>query len=312
MARRNRRGRPINGILVCDKPSGMSSNKALQIAKHLYFANKAGHTGSLDPLATGVLPICFGEATKFSQFLLEADKRYDATVVLGASSNTEDADGDISAVADAGHLLERDILALLPTMLGEQMQVPPMYSALKHNGQRLYDIARKGGEVERKPRAIKVHELALTGFRSEGAQAKTIEIDLTMLVSKGTYVRSIAADIGRHFKVGGYLAKLRRTQVSTFGEQQLVSLEQLQQLKDAEDYAAMDALLVPTEVALQHLPTVRLDDTSGFYLRRGNPVQVPKAPSSGVVKLITDAGEFVGVGEIDDNGNVAPKRLVVT
>jgi tRNA pseudouridine55 synthase len=310
MANRKRRGRAVNGILIFDKPEKLSSNAALQQVKRLYFASKAGHTGSLDPLATGVLPICFGEATKFSQYLLNADKSYTATVVLGAKSSTEDADGEIQFIADASGIAQREIEAVIAELRGEQMQVPPMYSALKHQGQRLYKLARQGQEVERQARPVTVHKLELLALRHSEADPRYLLIDLALDVSKGTYVRSIAAEIGEQLGVGGYLCSLRRTAVSGFSIDQAVSLDQLQALKEQEQLAQMDELLLPVTTALSQLPIVTLDDSSSYYLMRGNPVQVPQAPSSGVVQVLRESGEFVGIAEIDGDGRVAPKRLI--
>lgn len=311
MGRANRRGRLINGILVLDKPLGVSSNGALQQCKRLFFAAKAGHTGSLDPLATGVLPLCFGEATKFSQFLLDANKSYTSTFVLGRRSTTDDADGEITSVADATVLNEADVLAALMSFQGEQQQVPPMYSALKHNGERLYKMARRGEEVERASRVIRVDDIALLAFRVDKAR-QLIEIDVRLVVSKGTYIRSIASNLGDKLAVGGFVAVLRRIQSGPFLEAQAVDFERLERLKSADDFTALDELLLPMDSALGHIPSVVLDQSSGFYLQRGQAVQVPDAPLNGKVRLLMDTGDFIGIGEIDDNGCVAPKRLVVS
>lgn len=315
MARGKRRGRPVNGILVLDKPMGVSSNGALQETKRLFFAAKAGHTGSLDPLATGVLPLCFGEATKFSQFLLNANKSYTSTFVLGSTSNTDDADGEITAFANASTLVpelsEERVLETLMSFMGEQQQVPPMYSALKHNGQRLYELARQGQEVERKVRDIRVDAIELLAFRRFGDDRPEIEIDVSISVSKGTYIRTIASDLGEKLAVGGYVAALRRTASGPFIMADAVSIDTLRELKIDEQYEEMDKLLKPMDSALEHIPTVMLDESTGFYLRMGQPVQVPDSPLSGTVKLLMESGDFVGIGEIIEDGRVAPKRLVV-
>jgi len=206
MARR-RRGRSLDGILVLDKPSGVSSNRALQMAKRLYGAAKAGHTGSLDPLATGVLPLCFGEATKFSQFLLDADKAYESTFVLGVATATGDAEGEVQVTGDASAVTEADVAAALDTFRGEIEQVPSMYSALKHQGQPLYKLARQGKEVERKTRRVVIKQLDLRAFRG-GAQA---QVDIYLECSKGTYVRSLAEDLGAVLACGAHVSRLRRT-----------------------------------------------------------------------------------------------------
>ena len=311
MGRANRRGRLINGILVLDKPLGLSSNQALQQCKRLFFAAKAGHTGSLDPLATGVLPLCFGEATKFSQFLLDANKTYTSTFVLGQSSTTDDADGEITAVADASKLTEAEVLSALMSFQGEQQQVPPMYSALKHNGERLYKLARRGEEVERASRDICVDDIELLAFRVNDA-SQVVEIDLCLAVSKGTYIRRIAADLGEKLAVGGFVSVLRRVQSGPFVESQAIDFEQLARLEGDDNTTALDELLLPMDSALQHIPSVVLDTSTGFYLQRGQAVQVPDSPLNGKVRLLMEAGDFIGIGEIDDQGRVAPKRLVVS
>ena len=308
---KKKRGRPLDGILVLDKPVGVTSNAALQEAKWLYFAAKAGHTGSLDPLASGVLPLCFGEATKFSQFLLEADKGYASTFVLGARSTTDDADGEIESVADATGLGDEEIERALAGFVGEQMQMPPMYSAIKHNGKRLYALAREGEEVEREPRAVRIDRLDLLAVR-DSAKPGCIEVDVVMQVSKGTYVRRIAADLGEMLGVGGYVSALRRSLAGPFEEVQGVTLDTLRSMKERNEFEQMDALLLPVEAALANLPVIELDESMGFYLRRGQPIQVSGSPLSGNVKLRSSGGDFIGVGEVIDDGRVAPRRLLAS
>ena len=305
MSPRRRKGRPINGILVLDKPAGYSSNQALQAAKRLFFAAKAGHTGSLDPIATGVLPLCFGEATKFAQFLLDADKAYRSTFALGVETDTGDADGEAAAAADASGITRRQVEKALRAFQGRIEQVPPMHSAVKRGGQPLYKLAREGKEVERESRAVTVHELTVLEFRG-GERA---EVDVFMRCSKGTYVRVIAQDAGRALGVGAHVAALRRTASGHFAEADAVPLDALEEMKAREAFAEMDALLRPPDAALGDLPLVRLSEAGGFYLRQGQPVQVPKAPARGMVRLSLENGEFLGVGEILDDGRVAPRRL---
>jgi len=305
---RRRRGRPVDGILVLDKPVGLSSNQALQQAKRLYAAAKAGHTGSLDPLATGVLPLCFGEATKFSQFLLDADKAYESTFVLGVATATGDADGDQLSAADASGLTAAAVETALARFRGEIEQVPSMYSAIKQGGQPLYKLAREGREVERQARSVVIHRLELREFRP-GARA---EAEVYLECSKGTYVRTIAEDLGRLLGCGAHVARLRRTKAGPFGIADSVSLDALEALKGDNRLAEMDALLLPAEAALNGLPVVRLSESGGFYLRQGQPVQVPRAPRDGMVRVVLESGEFLGVGEILDDGRVAPRRLIVT
>ncbi len=308
MARR-RRGRPVDGILVLDKPQGMSSNQALQTAKRLYFAAKAGHTGSLDPLATGVLPLCFGEATKFSQYLLDADKAYQSTFVLGTVTDSGDAEGQILATNDASAVSEADVAKALEAFRGEIEQVPSMFSAIKQNGQPLYKLARQGIEVERKSRRVVIHHLELRDFRQQGERA---EVDVYLECSKGTYVRSIAEDLGKALGCGAHVSVLRRTKAGPFSIEDSVSLNTLEGLKQHDELAQMDELLLPADTAVKALPLVELAESGGFYLRQGQPVLVPNAPSSGMVRVALETGEFLGVGEILDDGRVAPRRLIVT
>jgi tRNA pseudouridine55 synthase len=298
----------VDGILVLDKPLGVSSNRALQTAKHLYFAAKAGHTGSLDPLATGVLPLCFGEATKFSQYLLDADKAYQSTFVLGVATATGDAEGEILATANGCHITEAAVLEALAEFRGEIEQVPSMYSAIKQNGQPLYKLARQGKEVERKARTVVIKQLELRGFRA----GENPQVDIYLECSKGTYVRSIAEDLGKALGCGAHVSALRRTRAGPFSIEDSVSLNTLEALKSNEQLAQMDALLLPADTALGGLPLVRLSESGGFYIRQGQPVQVPNAPCDGMVRVALETGEFLGIGEILDDGRVAPRRLIVT
>ena len=307
MARR-RRGRALDGILVLDKPHGVSSNRALQMAKRLYGAAKAGHTGSLDPLATGVLPLCFGEATKFSQYLLDADKAYESTFVLGVATATGDAEGEVLATVDASAVTEADVAVALETFRGEIEQIPSMYSALKHKGQPLYKLARQGKEVERKARRVVIKQLELRGFRS-GAKA---EVDVYLECTKGTYVRSIAEDLGSMLACGGHVSRLRRTRAGAFGIEQSVTMATLEALHANDRIADMDALLLSADAAVEGLPLVKLSESGGFYIRQGQPVLVPNAPCDGMVRVALETGEFLGIGEILDDGRVAPRRLIVT
>lgn len=305
---RKRRGRSLNGILVLDKPAGMSSNQALQSAKRLFFAAKAGHTGSLDPLATGVLPLCFGEATKFSQYLLDADKAYESTIVLGCATDTGDAEGEVLTESDAANVTEADVREALTAFVGEIEQVPSMYSAIKQNGQPLYKLARQGIEVEREARRVVIKTLELRALRP-GARA---EVDIYLECSKGTYVRSLAEDLGSALGVGGHVSVLRRTKAGPFGIEDSVSLSTLEALKAGGEHRQMDQLLRPADAALDELPLVRLSESGGYYMRQGQPVMVPNAPCDGIVRVALETGEFLGVGEILDDGRVAPRRLIVT
>ena len=305
---RRRRGRPVDGILVLDKPRGLSSNQALQTAKRLYFAAKAGHTGSLDPLATGVLPLCFGEATKFSQYLLDADKAYESTFVLGTATASGDAEGEVLQRRDASNLSEADVVTALEAFRGEIEQVPSMFSAIKQDGQPLYKLARKGLEVERKSRRVVVKQLELREFRGGDAP----EADIYLECSKGTYVRSIAEDLGHALGCGAHVSALRRTRAGPFSLADSVTLATLEALKENEELAQMDELLLPADTAVLTLPLVELSESGGFYMRQGQPLLVPNAPCDGMVRIALETGEFLGVGEILDDGRVAPRRLIVT
>jgi len=305
---RRRHGRPVSGILVLDKPAGMSSNQALQVARRLYFAAKAGHTGSLDPMATGVLPLCFGEATKFSQYLLDADKAYETTFSLGTCTDTGDAEGKVLEERDASGIGEVQVAAALEAFRGEIEQVPSMFSAIKQNGQPLYKLARQGVEVERKSRRVIVRHLEMRGFRG----GEKPEVDIYLECSKGTYVRSIAEDLGTALCCGAHVSALRRTRAGPFGIEDSVSLATLEALKANDELQQMDELLLPADTAVEALPLVKLSESGGFYLRQGQPVLVPNAPCNGIVRVALETGEFLGVGEILDDGRVAPRRLIVT
>jgi tRNA pseudouridine55 synthase len=306
---RRRRGRAVSGILVLDKPSGLTSNAALQRAKRLFGAAKAGHTGSLDPLATGVLPLCFGEATKFSQYLLDADKAYDATFVLGERRDTGDADGELVDACDASGIEQAQVEAALEPLRGEIMQLPPMYSALKQQGTPLYKLARAGQEVERQPRRVCIRQFELLALRP----GRRCEADVRVACTKGTYVRSLAEDLGAALGVGGYVSALRRTAVGPFSLDAAVSLATLEALAaESSAQERLDALLHPVVDALGHLPLVTLPESSGFYLRQGQPVLVRNAPCDGMVRVALETGAFLGLGEILDDGRVAPRRLIAT
>jgi len=314
MAKR-RKGRPINGVLLLDKPYEMSSNHALQAVKRIYFAQKAGHTGALDPLATGMLPICLGEGTKFSQYLLDTDKTYQVTAKLGIRTTTSDADGDIVS-EKAVDVSNEQLAAALDSFRGTTKQIPSMYSALKYQGQPLYKYAREGIEVPRESRDITVYRLELLRFEHD-------EVDLEIHVSKGTYIRTIVDDLGELLGCGAHVADLRRLAVGSYPIDKMVTLPQLEQLleqaneQEITPSELLDPLLLPMQSAVKGMPAVYVDDMSANFLRHGNPVQGHNAPSDGSVQVYigedeNDANaEFIGVGFIDDAGLVAPKRIVV-
>ncbi|MEJ2610193.1 MAG: tRNA pseudouridine(55) synthase TruB [Candidatus Thiodiazotropha sp.] len=305
MGRRRNRGRNINGVLLLDKPEGMTSNKALQEVKFLYKAAKAGHTGSLDPLATGLLPICFGEATKLSAFLLDANKRYLVKVKLGETTTTADAEGEVIERIDPSGVTEAALTEVLSDFMGEQQQLPPMYSAIKHNGERLYNLARQGIEVERETRTIHIYSIDLKSISLP-------EFEMDVRCSKGTYVRTLAEDIGKRLGCGAYVSGLRRTGAGPYDDQSMVTLEQIQKASAENLFKEMDNWMLPLESALADWPEVALSADATFYLKQGQPILVPNAPTSGWVRLYANKSDFIGVGQILDDGRVAPKRLMQT
>ncbi|WP_375751189.1 tRNA pseudouridine(55) synthase TruB [Vibrio sp. HN007] len=309
MARR-RKGRPVNGVVLLDKPTGISSNDALQKVKRIYFAEKAGHTGALDPLATGMLPICLGEATKFSQFLLDSDKRYRVIAKLGERTNTSDSDGEVVETrpvkVDRGQL-ERCIAKFR----GTTDQIPSMFSALKYQGKPLYEYAREGIEVPRESRKITVYEIELLRFEGD-------EVEMEVHCSKGTYIRTIVDDLGEMLSCGAHVTYLRRTGVSHYPYEKMVTIEQLEAMleeareQDIQPKELLDPVLLPMDTAVQDLPEVNLIPELTDMVQHGQPVQVFGAPAEGQVRMTSGEEKlFIGVGEIDDDGKVAPKRLVV-
>lgn len=303
MARRNKRwGRKLNGILLLDKPVGITSNAALQEVKRLYKAAKAGHTGNLDPMASGLLPICFGEATKLSAFLLDADKVYTGTCKLGITTTTSDAEGEVSEKRPVEGIDERRVQEVLEQFSGEIEQIPPMHSAIKHRGQPLYKLAHQGIEVERQPRKVRIHELKM--LRLEGD-----ELEIFVHCSKGTYIRTLAEDIGEALGCGAHLSSLRRTGAGPFAEEGMVTLDVVRERAE-QGLDMLDELLLPMESALAEWPSINLSDTGLHYVRQGQPVLVPQAPTHGWVRLFSPDERFIGVGCILDDGRVAPKRLL--
>jgi tRNA pseudouridine55 synthase len=292
----------IDGILLVDKPKGLSSNAVLQRAKRLFNAKKAGHTGSLDPLATGMLPVCFGEATKFSQYLLDADKAYDVTACLGATTNTGDAEGDIVTHVDTVQVSMDALNTVLQQFTGPIQQVPPMYSALKHQGRPLYEYARRGVTLERPARAVHIHAL-----QCRGLEGKTLH--LTVKCSKGTYIRSLVESIGEALGVGGaYVTSLHRTYTAGFESAPMWSLEALEE----EASEARLAHLLPMDIAVMKLP--RLDVTLDMVvaLRCGKVIADLDDASikPGLVRLYEPTGTFLGLGDVMDDGSLQVKRLL--
>jgi tRNA pseudouridine55 synthase len=291
--------RKISGVLLLDKPAGISSNNALQQARRLYQAEKAGHTGNLDPIATGLLPLCFGEATKFSQFLLDANKTYQAVVKLGQTTTTGDSEGEVLSTQPVNVSLQQ-MKKVLQSLVGTISQVPPMYSALKHQGKALYTYAREGVEIERKPREITIYQLELDEFRGD-------ELTITVSCSKGTYIRVLAEDIGRALGCGAYMSALRRTVIGPFKLDRAVTLPQLETL----DLAGRDALLLPVDALIEALPKVMLDSESAHYIKQGQAIWRAKQTTGAILRLYDDQDCFLGIGEVMLDGKIAPKRLVV-
>ena len=304
MSKPRKRGRNIHGVFLLDKPQGMSSNDIMQKVKRIFQANKAGHTGALDPLATGMLPICLGEATKFSQFLLDADKRYLVTAKLGERTDTSDAEGQIVETRDV-KVKTSEILTALEQFRGDILQVPTMFSALKHNGKPLYEYARQGITVEREARPITIFEL---NFIEYNAPYLTLEVHC----SKGTYIRTLVDDLGEVLGCGGHVAMLRRTAVADYPTEKMLDWHALQSLAEQQDLALLDALLLPMDTAVAKLPALTLDENQtqgigfGQRIKFDNPNRL-----QGQVRLFSHENRFLGVAVIDENNVIRPQRLVV-
>jgi tRNA pseudouridine55 synthase len=302
--------RAVHGILLLDKPGGISSNSALQAVKRLYAAEKAGHTGNLDPLATGMLPVCLGEATKISAFLLDADKHYRTRCLLGMETDTGDSEGSITVTRPVPVLDPGDIEAVLQRFRGEITQIPPMYSALKHQGQPLYKLARQGLNIERAPRSLVIHSLEL-----QAVELPYLELDIKC--SKGTYIRSLVEDIGRELGCGAHVVELRRLASMPFAGQPMYSLQALEAIAATGGQAALDALLLPADSALPHWPEVVLDPSIAALVRQGQAVSAAGAPAAGLLRLYCEHGpreeeqrQFMGVGRVLEDGRIGAKRLI--
>ncbi|HDR1872742.1 TPA: tRNA pseudouridine(55) synthase TruB [Pasteurella multocida] len=303
MAKPRKRGRDINGVFLLDKPQGMSSNDIMQKVKRVFQANKAGHTGALDPLATGMLPICLGEATKFSQFLLDADKRYQVTAKLGERTDTSDAEGQVVETREV-QVDVQDILAALPYFRGELMQVPTMFSALKHQGKPLYEYARAGITVEREARPITIFDLQFIAY---DAPYLTLEVHC----SKGTYIRTLVDDLGEYLGCGAHVTVLRRTAVANYPVEAMMDWDTLQVLAAQQDLALLDQHLLPTDSAVSALPALHLNQEQskaisfGQRVKFDNPTQL-----TGQVRLFSDTQQFLGVALVDEHNVIRPQRLI--
>ena len=293
---RRRKGRSISGIIVLDKAVGLSSNMALQEVKWLFEANKAGHTGSLDPLATGVLPLCLGEATKVSQFLLNSDKRYRARIKLGIRTDSADSEGQVIAQCDEVNVSREQVEQALQSFKGETQQIPPMHSALKVDGVPLYKLAREGKTISREARSICVYELELTDFQGD-------EIELEITCSKGTYIRTIADDLGQDLGCGAHIIALRRLQAGAFTEADCVSTDALREVKEKHGMDRLDQNLIPMDRAIEDLPEVNLPNIAASQFKNGQSVLVRHLPEEGLVRLYEEE-QFIGIGCIDDDGKV--------
>jgi len=302
--------RLVNGIFLLNKSKGVSSNYVLQRVKYLFAARKAGHTGSLDPLATGVLPVCFGEATKLSRYLLDSDKGYHSVFKLGVETDTGDSEGRIVSIIDASTITEGLIRATIDQFLGDTVQVPPMYSALKRNGQPLYKYARKGMDIERSPRPITIYEFEVVSFKSGVAP----ELEVKIRCSKGTYIRSLASDLGRLLGCGAHMIKLHRFAVGPFSDDMSVSLSELRECYDSHGITACDERLLPVDHALNATPKVALDEKSAARLQQGQSVFLSKgfnlAGEGDIVRVFDNNLMFLGVGVLRSGGMLIPKRLV--
>lgn len=291
--------RDVSGVLLLDKPVGITSNSALQIAKRLFRAAKAGHTGTLDPMASGLLPLCFGEATKFAQYPTDADKTYEAVIKLGETTDTGDADGQILSQRPVA-VSRAEIERVVSQFVGPIMQTPPMYSALKHQGQALYEYARKGIEIERAPRAVTLHQIEILRFDVD-------TLSIRVACSKGTYIRVLAEDIGEQLGCGAHLIGLRRTQVGTFNLSDAITLDTLEALPEGE----RDSKLLPPDRLVSSLLEIVLDQDAAYYLRQGQAIWLPKLPIHHRFRIYDEKHIFIGVGEVGDEGKLQPSRLVV-
>lgn len=304
MARRKHRGRKIDGLILLNKESGQTSNKCLQQVKRLFNAQKAGHTGSLDPLATGMLPICFGEATKFSQFLLNADKSYRVTGKLGEKTETSDADGEIIQTRPV-NVTRKELLKTLQGFKGDIEQIPSMYSALKFEGKPLYKYAREGIEIEREPRQVSIFELEMVEFN---APFFTLEVEC----SKGTYIRNLVEDIGDELGCGAHVTALHRNWSGCFDADEMVTMAEMEQIFAKDGLTGLDALLLSADSLTMDFPEVTLSEEMMHYILHGQPVQIPQVQDETLLRLYGPNHQFLGIGEINDDGNVAPKRIIST
>jgi len=295
---KKRKGLPVNGMLLLDKPIGCSSNQALQKAKFLLNAQKAGHTGSLDPLATGLLPLCFGETTKISGMFLHADKTYTVSIRLGITTETGDSEGTVISRQEVD-IQEESLLSTLDRYRGDFMQTPPMYSALKQNGQPLYKLARQGVTVKREARPVTVYSLDILNWEQD-------LLELKVSCSRGFYIRTLAEDIGNDLGCGAHVEVLRRTQVGDFRVDQAITMDQLEAILSPQDRAKV---LLATDEGLAHLPEVRLPENLARYIKLGQSIRASNTTLPGLVRVYAETTGFIGLGEISSDFKLSPKRL---
>ena len=303
MARPRKKGRDVHGVFLLDKPQGMSSNDIMQKVKRLFQANKAGHTGALDPLATGMLPICLGEATKFSQFLLDSDKRYFVTAKLGERTDTSDAEGQVVETREV-NVLEADILAALPQFRGDILQVPTMFSALKYNGKPLYEYARQGITVEREARPITIFELTFIEYNAP-------YLSLEVHCSKGTYIRTLVDDLGEVLGCGAHVSVLRRLEVADYPVKEMMPIEELQLLAESFPQQELDRLLLPMDTAVASLAALNLTESQTKAVKFGQRVKFENSEQIyGLVRLFSNTQQFLGVAEITSDNVIRPNRMI--
>lgn len=303
MGRPKKKGRDVHGVFLLDKSQGVSSNDIMQKVKRLFNANKAGHTGALDPLATGMLPICLGEATKFSQFLLDSDKRYRVIAKLGERTDTSDADGQVVQRREVC-VEKAQIFAALETFRGDILQVPTMFSALKHQGKPLYEYARAGITVEREARPITIFELLFIDYQ---APYLTLEVHC----SKGTYIRTLVDDLGEVLGCGAHVTMLRRLAVADYPSANMMTLDELQNLAENRPLVELDELLLPTDSAVSRLPVLNLTEMQTKAVGFGQRVKFENSRNLyGQVRLFSHENQFLGVAEIREDNVIRPSRMV--
>jgi tRNA pseudouridine55 synthase len=298
---KNKSGRKVNGLLLLDKPAGLTSNEVLQKVKRLFQAQKAGHTGSLDKMATGLLPLCFGEGTKFSGHLLDSDKEYHAVIRLGRETTTGDEEGDTVVEGVIPSLNQAKIEAVFEGFRGEIEQLPPMFSALKHKGKRLYELAYQGIEVERQPRPVTIYELTLLNHEDEF-------LTVNVRCSKGTYIRTLAQDIGRKIGCGACVHTLRRTAAGPYTQDQMITVQSLESLAQ-ESLVELDNMLLGIDSALVNMPEISVNDQITDFLQQGQAVIIANSPTTGFLRIYSE-NKFLGLGEVLEDGRIAPRRLV--